>query len=423
MKLFRKTQLYRYLFSFIFSVLAVLVFYALRWTIPKNISMYDEIVTIVFIVVAILILFPTRKKILSYFFHSRDYAFMLSGDFSDLDISTQPFAMETLLHKEFPVFLDWLGMSSGAIAILDPERKSYNLYYYHNKKMIRQQNLDRRTCEKLCRCLAELPTDGKISINETSLSEDVRQYMKELNAYHIYPLRYRKVVMGFLVFHKSLRKSYTKHILQTFKYKAALSVQNYILSHRVIDSRIYDQEFKIAQRIHGALKSSEAPKISHYEIKWSKPEMGVVSDFFLTDRKHWLFVSLSYMHFTGSVGILIYSILGQIYSLINMKRYLGLEQLAREIAITHSWQQTDLPINVLLLELGQRNPKFNFFMTGKDFTIFQQEKLSPNEKQYLPIKGVLSLKDKTELQVSYLNTPFLNLFYDRDVEFAEQSAS
>ena len=403
-----KPRLYRYLLSLVFGVIIVFHFYLIRWAVPKNIPIYDEIVISIFIVFSILVLFPIRSKVLAYLLQKDDYTLLVGGDFSDLDFAERSLDMRSLLREDFPDFIDWLQLSSGSIAVMDVKRKSYHVYLYRKRKLVSEQNINRKAYDKLCSFLAK--SSQSISINHTSLPKEVETQMKSLNAHTIHPLLYRSIVLGFLILHEPPRTPYTERTLEIFKHKAVLSVQNYILSHRVIDSRIYDREFQTAERVQKALENTAEPELSAFNIErlhGGTPPL--IFEFFRLGQKKMLFMIIICETFSGSIGLFVYSILGRLYSFIHLRKRITLESLLKHIDKSQDWPRNLPSIKILFLELNEKTKRLSF-SRAEEFEIDLETKdLAPERIPLTNEGGNLRLSAQTKVQILYRSAPFLQI--------------
>ncbi len=372
MSTFTKRWLYRYGLSFIFSVIVVLAFYLIDWLIPSDTSMRNEIVTVIFIVISVLLLFPIRKKFLYYFLRKDIYSSLSGFDFTNLDFSELPFNIEALVRTNFPELMSWLGISSASLSILEPNRMSYRVYLYHKKKLIDEATHDRKTYDKLCRYLGEKADN--IFLEDENLPDDIHKQMESLHVTAIYPLLYRSFAIGFFTFREtpSLSSIHAKQVIAIFSNRAVLSVQNYILSNRVIDTRIYDNELKLASRIRKALERPMGPQIPSYEIKRLPTERPFVFEFFKIGPRRWVFVALFCNRFSDSSGILIYSILGRLYSSVHLLTHITLARLASNMKNSLNWQYIEYSIHTLFMELNEDNKQLKLFTNTKGFSVQNQ---------------------------------------------------
>ena len=398
MSLISKSWLYRYGLSFIFSIVIVLSFYMVKWLVPSDTAMYNEVTTFIFIVVSILLLFPIRKKILHFFLQRNIYASLSGSDFTNLDFAELPFGLEALVRTSFPELISWLGVFSASLAILEPNRRSYRIYSYHKKRLSNERVSNRKDYEKLCRYLAR-QNDG-IFLEDESLPDDIRQQMEDLHVAAIYPLLYRSLVMGFFTFRvsPSISWNHAKQAISIFSNRAALSVQNYILSHRVIDFRVYENEFKLAQRVRKALERSVDMQTPNHIIKRLPTESPFVFEFFKLSPKRWISIALFCDRFSESSGIFVYSIIGRLYSFLHLSKKITLSQLANQVKASLNWQHFEHPIHILFIEINEVNKQLRLFTDKKEFSL-QIQKIA-NSKDSRLRSGQVQIKNKLYTSVS-----------------------
>ncbi len=407
---FNKARFYRYFLSLVFGLIIVFHFYLIRWIVPKNITIYNEIVITIFILISILILFPIRSKLLSKFLERNNYLSLFGIDINQIDLAVHSLDMETFLHEDFPSFIDWLSFSSASIAIIGVERKTYRIYHYHKRKLVKESIIHRKSYEKLCSFLSNSPKS--ISINDKLLPKDVKEQMKNLDANTVHPLLYRSSVLGFFMTKETHRPLYTEKALEFFKHKSALIVQNYILSNRVIDSRIYDREFQMAQKVQRDLENTTEPELYDFTIKRIIEEGDLpplIFEFIKLDQKKILFMALICEVFNGATGILVYSVLGQLYSFIHLRKNISLASLLKHMQENEDWHRASSSMKSLFFEVDEKTKHINFSTSEEFEIVYGTEKSNMKRKKLGQDDTSLQLTSDTSVKFIFRSIPFLQL--------------
>ena len=409
-----KKVFYRLLSSLIFGGLVVLTFYMLHWLIPEKILMHNELVTLIFIGVSVFILFPARERVLHYLLKEESYSSLPGRSLRDPSFAKRYLSVESLIHNDFPNFTERLQISASSLAILEVGRKFYRIYHYRKKRLSSNEVLDRKSCDTLCRLLAKNPQG--VYVEHKALSKETQEQMKKLNARVIHPLLYRKAVLGFFVFRDLPRGTQAQELVEIFRYKATLSVQNHILSQRVIDNRVYDQEFAVASRIQKALENTAEPQIQNYKVQLLDRDLPLMFEFFKLNKGRWLFALMICKSFTGPMGILVYSLIGRLYSLIHLQKRIGLQKLFHSIKNSTEWQGTGNSIKLLFLELDEKAKRLSLLTEEEDFAVEEHKNRFSNspkkrvKRKYIKSKhSSLKLEAQTSLQLFYQDIPILKI--------------
>ena len=412
-----KKFFYRLLFSLFFALVVILSFYTLHWLIPDKILMHNELVTLIFIGFSVLILFPARERILRHLL-KEDYSSLSNQSLGVLGFTRKYLSLRSLIHTDFPVFVERLEISGSSLALLEAKRKFYQIYHYRRKKIIAQASLDRKSCDVLCHLLVK--HSRGLYIDQKGISKEIEGQMRKLKARVIYPLLYRKVVLGFFVFHDIPRGRQAQELVEVFRHRSTLIAQNYILSQRVIDNRIYDQEFALANRVRKALDNTSVPQIPNYKVQLPKTDIPLMFEFFMLDKKHWVFAIMLCESFTGSTGILLYTLIGRLYSLLHLQKKTSLKNLFYSMKENLDLAGRDSSIKLLLISLNEKTGKVHFITEDKDFMAEEDENIKNLKKKQTKQKYTMSKEISRELELQksldffYRDIPILNISFEKE---------
>ncbi len=328
----RVLQSYRFrygVFSLLFGVGIVGIYYLIAWLIPRDYLMHSQLVTILFIVTAVVVLFPARQQALQYLLGNRESTAFLGVETHHLDVIARQFSVSTLVEEIFPDLMDWLGVRSARLAVLNPNRRLYDSYAYRRGQAhpVRAGRDDwiaeaARTLRGFRRTL---------HIHEAGLSPAGRELFRQSGAVLIQPLIYRRRLSGFLLLNETPRQRTAERALEFFANKAAVSIQNNILTNRVIDSRIYDRELSAARRIQSSLHNAPLPEIPGLTLHRHDHPASILE--FIHGREPGVFylVGLCLDRLTSPGGIALSTMLGYLYSFTARERNFTLQRILGQL--------------------------------------------------------------------------------------------
>ncbi|MCB1307272.1 MAG: hypothetical protein KDK30_03785 [Leptospiraceae bacterium] len=411
LKLWSSNRFRRIVYSLVFGIFIVAIYYFIRLLIPQELFLYNEIVTIVFIVISVLILFPARERILNRLLPRYEYTAFFGFDYHHLEFMARQFSVETLIHEIFPEFMEWLDVRQARLAILEPHRRFYEIYIYRNGRISGTQI----QIEKTNALIRFLTYHGRaIELFDESLPDPIRRLLEEQHANSIHPFFYRQWMPGFLVLSEPPRHEFAERALEFFANKAAVSIQNHILTYRMIDSNLYDRELVAAQRVRKTLHQTPIPRLDGFELKrLIEPDAHpAILEFFRVPDGRWFLVTLSTPRFTGAAGIILYSILGNLYSIIHRESNITMHRLMSEL------RQEELPdseyrIDILIAELRENEAEVIVLVEGDRYSLLESHQsgtnlISPGWRNFI------DLKSKTPYRLEYMRQPILELIFRGD---------
>ena len=310
-RLDRVLKSYRFrhaLFSLFFGLCVVAIYYLINWLVPPDYLMRNQLVTITFIIVAVLVLFSARERWLQRVMQRNEYTSFFGRDFHHLDVVARQFTVAALIHEVFPEFLEWLGVRHGRLAILNPDRTHYDYYVYRNRQVHRGRLASEHSHDTIA--LGIKSYRRSIGFDEFGLSPALCDQLGEIGAVMVQPFQYRGRLLGFLVLNEAPRNRHADRALDFFANKAAVSIQNHILTNRILDSRLYDQELIAAQKIKSTLHDSPLPAIPGFSLVRFDHQSSILEFFPARGAARWFMVGLSLDRPTSPGSIILYSMLG-----------------------------------------------------------------------------------------------------------------
>ncbi len=359
------------LFSFLFGLIVISTFYGIQWIVPRTMEMYTQTVTVLFILFSLLILFPARERILKRFLNKNRYDEIFGSNLHHIDFIARQFTQDTMIFEVFPDLMSWLHVPAGRIVIMNSDRKDYTIHTYRNGKLVGRPVTMFQQFDEIHHFLR----NRKKTINffEEVLPPEMKRFMEKNRATTLHPFLYRKNPVGFLMLQDPPRHKYADRALELFTRKAAVSIHNHMLSGKIVDSHLYEREFREAGKIRDFLSRSGEPRIPGYQIKTIQPS-GMLQYFeFLTKKKGrnnesaspiFYPVILSSPGLTSASGIVLAGVIGKLYTLHNYQKeqlslHTILQMLRQESQITPAEYRLDFSIGELNAATGMWTTTFD----------------------------------------------------------------
>lgn len=193
-RLFSDNRFRRFLYSFAFGLIVVATYYVIRLIVPGRLLLYNEIVTVTFIIVSVLLLFPARERLFARIMPRQEYSAFFGHEVHHIEFMARQFTIDTLVHDVFPEFMEWLGVSAARLAVLDPSRRFFTFHLYRHGRVVHSRLTYERTNDELMRFLKE--SGEPIRLAEPDLPEGVRSQLEKMDAALLQPLLYPTMADG-----------------------------------------------------------------------------------------------------------------------------------------------------------------------------------------------------------------------------------
>ncbi len=362
------------LMSILFGSVVILFYYTIQWIIPRSFELYNEIVAITFIVVSVLILFPARNRFIKKVFRRIDYSDFFGDSLHHFDFIGRQFHMNVMIDEIFPQLMNWLRVPSGRISIYDTERKDYILYIYKNGHLVKRRSSHFQKFKQLTDYMRI--KKRPLLATDMDLPEHISTFMEKFRAVEIHPFFYRRNPVGFLMLHSSPRHKYAERALDLFARKAAVSIHNHFLSNKIVDSHLYDREFKEAIKIRKFLQRTRIPKIEGYTIQ-AKDTSGILSvaEFIPCETDRWLIVIISYPRISSAAGIALSGLIGRLYSFSKLNEKITLHGVLNILRIEMDRIPEEYRLSYFLGEFFPSTGKLTV-MPDSNFIVRDSEDLS-----------------------------------------------
>lgn len=350
--------------SLIFGLAVVGSFYLLQWIIPPS-AYYNETVTVLFIVISILLLFPAREQLLKNFLKRSDYAALFGGDLHHVDFMARPFTLYSLVHEVLPELLNWLGLSSGRLAVLDAGRRSFSFYSFRRGHVIRSRRLRMKSGDELARILKQ----QRSVVTAENAPPNIQPVLRSLRAAEIHPVLYRARLLGFLVLPSPPRNRFASRALDLFCGKAAVSIQNEFITDRIMDAASYEEEFASADKIRGLLSATRIPDVPGYQIeRMAADKHSALIEFIETQDGRWFLAALTLPSGSSRSGLVLAGMLGQLYSLVLREKEITVNRIARVLEAGEELLGSE-EVDLLIAEFEVKANTLIVVVDGKDYRV------------------------------------------------------
>ncbi len=378
----------RYLFSAAFGGLVIGLFYALRALAGG--SSDARYTTIAFIVISVLLLFPAREWFARYLLSRSDYAALLGHDFHHLDFLSGHFGREALIYEITPELLEWLGCRSAVLALAEPSRRSFQTFRVRGGVLRVWNDIPH---EQLVRSEAEIARRRTvIHDDELYLSPDVLALMRAFGARVVVPFVYRHRLLGMLLLQQSPAHRYAGVALDTYAGKAAVALHNYLLSARLVEPKAEQLERETARKIQSLLQLTHIPPLPGYTVRrLDRQETPCVVEFFPgADAETVYLVVLSSPRTGGSSALVLFGMLGCLYSYLHLKRRLSLHQLIAHIKRDPGLVRSRYRASILAGELSLSKRRLTAIIDGRDIDVREAARpekviVSPGWRNFLDL--------------------------------------
>lgn len=394
-----------WIFSFLFGIAIVSVFYTLRWLIPQSLPLHEEILTLVFTILSVLILFPARELLLRRLLMRTEYASLFGQDFHHLDFIARQFTVESLVDEIFPELMAWLEVRSGRLAVLATDRQHYLFHVYRNGQVSRARFTGSPPDEDLVQVLRQV---GAPLDHRENQGEAARNMLEKYRASIIQPFLYRRRLLGYLILHEVPGTRFARRALNMFARKAAVSIQNHILSAKIIDSQQYEFELRNARKVRNLLQSTPIPRIPGYHLKLLRdPNFPCILEFF-KGKDVWYLAILCSSRQNSAAGLIMSGILGHLYSTMHREKSISLHRLMTQLRKDPELAFSAYPFEILLAELRPEDNTLVLMVDGKDFRI-NDPALPARSLVSVGWRNFLELEENRTIRISFQNEALLDI--------------
>lgn len=338
-----------------------------------NAESYQQSITIIFITVAVMIIFPAREYLFRRIFQRQDWASLMRREMHHLDFLSRQFTMNALVYEIVPDLLTWLKVRSARFAVLEPDRKNYIFNIYKNGRLVRDDAVYVKSGEHWQRLVRNF---GKTAyVEDLRVPVELKETMLQYRVAVVVPIMFRTRLLGFLLLSDYPRNNHAGRALDLFAGKAAISIQNNLLSNKIIDTAEYEKEIHLARKIRGALQGSRRPVIPGYSINHMPQKRSAsVYDYIQSGNRNFL-ILLAMTATTGSTGFIFAGMLGHIFSLNRLEKDITIQKLISYIK-EHEGPRQDKELDFMILELLPQ--RMSVYFEGSPFSIVNADKPAKN---------------------------------------------
>ena len=392
------------LFSLLFGTAVIASYYGIEWLIPGQLEYYSEIVTILFILASVFLLFPAREFIYRQILNREDYDRIFGLDQHHIDFIARQFTMKSMIYEIFPRMMTWLRVESGRISVMDPARRQFHFYILRRGKVLERSVSYNRSFDELIDYLR-----GKkrpLFIYQPDLPEPVREFMERFRVYMLVPFLYRRRPMGFLILHREPGHRYANRALDIFARKAAVSIHNESLSVRASEVRFFKQEISTARRVQKLLQAGNTMKCGPWFLKVVRNRrLPAIVEYIRGDNGKEYAAIAATRGYQGAAGIVLAGVVGRLYSLRMLDRPADIHEILFCLKKDQDATPPEFRPDILVIELspGEQEAVIhgdaNFALQWDS----RDETLNPSHR------GNLEIAPGTTLHISHRGLSLLDL--------------
>jgi hypothetical protein len=306
--------LYRRWSSFLSGML-IIAGYTYLQSVDFLVEYEQEFVTILFVVIAVVILIPVRDYLLEPFLNFPSWETLIETQRHHLEFLARPFTLNTLLHRIMPDLMIWLRVPHARLFILQQDRRFIDMHVYHRAVLKGTRRIARKNIIPITRMFRQY---GRIVRREDrSVPEHVQKIMEAYRIAIAVPIIHRGRLLGMLTFRHPTQNRHAERGLELFAAKAAITIHDHILKSRMQNIAEYDEELRIAAKIRQMLQMQEAPEIPGWSIKTGSIRSATLIEYFRTGDRHYA-VLLSTKSAGGVQAMILSGALGYLFAMVRI---------------------------------------------------------------------------------------------------------
>lgn len=105
----------------------------------------QELATVIFVVLAVVILIPVRDYLLEPFLTFPSWETLIETQQHHLEFLARPFTLQTLLNQIMPDLMIWLRIPDARLFILQQERRFFDMHVYRRGALKGSRRITRKT--------------------------------------------------------------------------------------------------------------------------------------------------------------------------------------------------------------------------------------------------------------------------------------
>lgn len=329
----------------------------------------QELATIIFIILAVLVLIPVRDYLLEPFLTFPSWETLVDTQQHHLEFLARPFTLQILLNRVVPDLMIWLKIPDARLFILQQERRYFDMHVYRRGQLKGSRRIARKNIIPVTRMFRQF---GRVArFDDPALPERVREIMQSYRIEVAVPFIHRGRLLGMLIFQHPVQNRYADRGLDLFAAKAAITIHDHILKSRMQNIAEYDEELRIAKKVRQMLQMQEAPDVPGWDISTGRIRSATLIEFFRTNDRQYA-VLLSTKAAGGVQAMILSGALGYLFAMIRIKGpELRLAALVRRI--DQYVQENDLQdkLEILVIGIRFRSRQITMVNMGKSYRLWK----------------------------------------------------
>lgn len=345
-----------------------------------------DILIIIFIIILLFILFPIKDFLISQQFLSTNWDFLIHSQFHHFEFLARYFTLKDLINEVTPELMIWLKVPEARLFILNPDKKSFNMYYYNKGRLENVHVIPKKRIFYLIKLLKKY--NYIINREHEQLPHDEEYILKKFGVHIVVPFYHLNRLMGFVAFYQPTQNPYTNRALELYAIKSALLIHDEILKKRIQNISKYEEELKIAEKIRQMLQCFTPPEIPNFNIQINEIKSATLIEFFSFNNNYFIII-LSIPRINGISAMILSGKLGYIFAYLqhhkdnfNVKEFLKFLSLDKELTLEN------YPVEILIIEI---RPVSNYIYTYIENNHQYYFKTQNNKFYRIPNDGKIQL--------------------------------
>ncbi len=327
--------------------LSIIGFYLIFHFVIIKIFGDQPIITILFILLILLILFPVKDFLKKQQFSLLNWDYIQESEIHHIEFLSEFFTLEDIIYKVTPELMLWLRIEEARMFILNPDKKNFTMFYFNKGKI---QNIHLILKTRLFYILKILKKYHKV-LKYDDLDINEKKIMKKFNIFLVVPFFHLNRLMGFISFHQPVVNPYAEKALELYAIKFAFLIHDEILKKRIQNITKYEEEIRIAKKIHNMLQNFNPPKIPQIEIQISNFESSSIIEFFQVNGSYYIII-LSTPSLSGISGMILSGKLGHLFAYLQeAKDEFKISGLLNELKNDGIIYHENYPVEILVIQI------------------------------------------------------------------------
>ncbi len=337
----------KYWLNFVITIFTIILYLIFHFFLAYIIQ--RDILIVIFIIILLFILFPIKDFLISQQFLSTNWEFLIHSQFHHFEFLARYFTLEDLIYEVTPELMIWLKVPEARLFILNPDKKSFNMYYYNKGRIENIHVISKKRIFYIIKLLKKY--NYIINRENEQLTHNEEYILKKFGVHIVVPFYHLNRLMGFVAFYQPTQNPYTNRALELYAIKSALLIHDEILKKRIQNISKYEEELKIAEKVRQMLQSYTPPTIPNYHIQINKIKSATLIEFFCYNEIYYIII-LSIPKINGISAMILSGKLGYIFAYLHYhKNNFNVKEFFKFISYDNELNLENYPVEILIIEI------------------------------------------------------------------------